>query len=144
MPFYLFFTALIILLSTATMRNVIKTNWQSALQLIKNTGNAGVKHARKHIMSKSVCFEKCFSHVFIWKHKRRKALSLHVYLECFLSKLCSRRDVFMSATCCCTSVSHTSVWELLPFFFFFFFLIDRFNPLLMLFDLNIALISSNQ
>lgn len=25
-----------------------------------------------------------------------------------------------------------------------FFLIDRFNPLLMLFDLNIALISSNQ
>lgn len=122
--FGVFFTALIILLSTETMKNVIKTSCQSVLPLIKNTGNArreqntGVKRARKQIMSKSVCSEKCFSNVFIWIHKRKKALSLHKYSECFLSKLCFRRDVFMSATCCCTSVSHTSVWELLPFFFF--------------------------
>lgn len=98
--FWFFFTALIILLSTETMKNVIKTNCQSVLPLIKNTGNArreqntGVKHARKQIMSKSVCSEKCFSNVFIWIHKRKKALSLHKHSECFLSKLCFRRDVF--------------------------------------------------
>ena len=79
----------------------------------------------------SVCSEKCqMSSEKKHFHYTWNAFYLRCVLTLMLCQL--RAAVQLCHTPLCGSCSHL------------LFVIDRFNPMLMLFDLNIALISSNQ